>query len=47
MPSKKELKGFSKDIRLAIKWAAAEYGYIGELKDELEKVEGEDDPKKA
>ena len=39
MPVKKEVKKLSKDLVLAIEWAAAEYGYLEELKLELTEIE--------
>ncbi len=46
MPTKKEVKELSKDISLSIEWAAAEYNYIVDLKDELEEVKREKKVKK-
>lgn len=39
MPAKKEMKKLSKDLVLAIEWAAAEYGYLEELKQELKEID--------
>ena len=43
MPTKKEVKKLSKEVVLAIDWAAAEYNYLVEFKQELKKVEEEQD----
>ena len=40
------LKHLSKELVLAIDWAAAEYKYLEELKRELQTVEGKKDIKK-
>ena len=44
--TKKEVKKLSKDLVLAIDWAAAEYKYLKELKKELEKIKLEKDVQK-
>jgi hypothetical protein len=45
MPKKKEVKKLSKDLILAIDWAAAEYKYLEEFKEELKVVEQDKDIK--
>ncbi|MEK6969224.1 MAG: phosphoribosyltransferase [Nanoarchaeota archaeon] len=39
MPAKKEVKKLSKDLVLAIEWAAAEYKYLKELQEQLAEIE--------
>lgn len=41
MATKKEVKKLDKDLVLAIDWAAAEYKYVVNLKDELAEVKGQ------
>ena len=47
MPTKKDVNKLSKEITLSIEWAAAEYNYIVELKEELDKVKREREIKKG
>ncbi len=46
MPLKKEVKKLDQDLVAAIEWVAAEFEYVQKLKEEIEKVEHEDDPEK-
>src|SRR3989344_5053514 len=46
MPTAKEVKKLSKEVVLAIDWAAAEYKYLEEFKAELKRVEAENDVSK-
>ncbi len=39
VPAKKEVKKLSKDLVLAIEWAAAEYKYLKELQEQLAEIE--------
>jgi hypothetical protein len=42
----KHLHELRKDVHKAMKWAAAEYDYLEKLKEEIEQIEGENDPQK-